>query len=117
MKAKFLLYGIWVCGSMINLLWLYTLQKYAVLLSITCTTLDASGNNISMDAAATLIHSFVSSPIDYCNSLLYGVPKCHIDKLQRVQNTGRQTCRYAREILPYYPSDSSAALASCLISY
>ena len=39
-----------------------------------------------MDAAATLIHSFVSTRIDYCNSLLYRVPKCHIDKLQRVQN-------------------------------
>ena len=37
-----------------------------------------------MDSAATLIRSFVSSRIDYCNSLLYGVPKCHIDKLQRV---------------------------------
>ena len=75
------------------------------------------GKYLSMDAAAPLIHFFVSSRIDYCNSLLYGVPKCHIDKLQRVQNTGRQTCRYAREILPYYPSDSSAVLASCLISY
>ena len=41
---------------------------------------------LSMDAAATLIYSFVSSRIDYCNSLLYGVPKCHIEKLQRVQN-------------------------------
>ena len=40
----------------------------------------------SVDAAATLIHSYVSSRIDYCNSLLYGVPKCHFDKLQRVQN-------------------------------
>lgn len=39
-----------------------------------------------MDSAATLIHSFVSSRIDYCSSLLYGVPKCHIGKLQRVQN-------------------------------
>ena len=39
-----------------------------------------------MDSAATLIHSFVSSRTDYCNSLLYGVPKCHIVKLQRAQN-------------------------------
>ena len=29
---------------MINLLWPYARPKYAVLLSITCTTLDASGN-------------------------------------------------------------------------
>jgi len=41
---------------------------------------------LSMDSAVTLIHSFVSSQIDYCNSLLYGVPNCHIGKLQRVQN-------------------------------
>ena len=46
---------------------------------------------LSMNAAATLIHSFVSSRIHYCNSLLYGVPKCHIDKLQRVQNAA--ACR------------------------
>ena len=41
---------------------------------------------LSMDSATTLMHSFVSSQIDYCNGLLYGVPKCHIGKLQRVQN-------------------------------
>ena len=41
---------------------------------------------LSMDTAATLIYSFVSSRIDYCNSLSYGVLKRHIDKLQRVQN-------------------------------
>ena len=34
----------------------------------------------------TLIHAFVSNRIDYCNSLLYGVPNCHLHKLQRVQN-------------------------------
>ncbi|CAH3151246.1 unnamed protein product [Porites evermanni] len=41
---------------------------------------------LSMDTAATLIYSFVSSRIDYCNSLSYGVLKRHIDKLQTVQN-------------------------------
>ena len=30
---------------------------------------------LSMDAAATPVHSFVSIRIYYCNSLLYGVPK------------------------------------------
>ena len=32
------------------------------------------------------LHAFVSSKIDYCNSLLYGVPNCHLHTLQRVQN-------------------------------
>ena len=43
--------------------------------------------------------------------------KSHIDKLQRVQNVSRQSCRYAGQIFPYYPSALSAALAFCLISY
>ena len=44
--------------------------------------------HLSMDSAETLIHSFINSRIYSCNSLLllYGVPKCHMDKLQRVQN-------------------------------
>jgi hypothetical protein len=37
-------------------------------------------------AAATLIHSLVSTKLDYCNSLLYGLPKYKIKKMQRIQN-------------------------------
>ena len=38
-------------------------------------------------AAETLIHSFVTSKVDFCNSLLYGVPKQLIRKLQSIQNS------------------------------
>ena len=34
-----------------------------------------------------LVHAFVSSHLDYCNSLLAGLPNSHIAPLQRIQNT------------------------------
>ena len=37
-----------------------------------------------VNSLATLIHAFVTSRIDYCNSLLAAVPKYTTDKLQRV---------------------------------
>ena len=42
--------------------------------------------HLSRDSSETLIHAFVSSRLDYCNSLLYGLPQVEIDKIQRVQN-------------------------------
>jgi hypothetical protein len=32
-----------------------------------------------------LVHAFVTSKLDFMNCLLYGIPKIHLDKLQRVQ--------------------------------
>ena len=41
---------------------------------------------LSREITEARIHAFVSSRIDYCNSLLYGVPNYHLHKLQWVQN-------------------------------
>ena len=43
-------------------------------------------NDLSRENLLTLVHAFITSTLDYCNSLLYGVPKDQIWKLQRVQN-------------------------------
>ena len=42
---------------------------------------------LSMGATTALIHPLITSRIHYCNSLLYGLPDCQINKLQRVLNT------------------------------
>ena len=41
---------------------------------------------LSTDTAIMVANAMVSSRLDYCNSLLYGVSKLNIAKLQRVQN-------------------------------
>jgi len=43
-------------------------------------------SSLTSDTAKTLVHAFVSSLIDYCNSLLYGVSDGLLRKLQAVQN-------------------------------
>ena len=41
---------------------------------------------LSKEAAAMITHAFVTSRLDYCNSLLYGISKSLAAKLQRVLN-------------------------------
>ena len=43
-------------------------------------------NLITKQQTEMLVHSIISSRLDYCNSLFYGINKSVIEKLQKVQN-------------------------------
>ena len=52
---------------------------------------------LSLEATQALIHAFITSRIDYCNSLLYGIPDCQLNKLQHVLNaSARLVCNAPR---------------------
>ncbi|KAK7093897.1 hypothetical protein V1264_007580 [Littorina saxatilis] len=41
---------------------------------------------LSLDATKTLVSAFILSRLDYCNSLLVGLPDAKLDRLQRIMN-------------------------------
>ncbi len=41
---------------------------------------------LTPEATQTLVHAFITSNLDYCNALFYGMPQYLFDRLQRVQN-------------------------------
>ena len=55
------------------------------------------------DKLEMVLHAFVTSRIDYCNGLVYGLPDCEIAKLQRVQNAAAtllMSCKKYDHITP-----------------
>lgn len=42
---------------------------------------------LSSQSAETLVHAFITTRLDFCNSLLYGLPNQLIQRLQSVQNS------------------------------
>jgi len=61
--------------------------------------------SLTPDATRTLIHAFVSSRLDYCNSILAGVSSQLLQKLQVIQNaaarliTGARRCDHMTPVL------------------
>ena len=60
-------------------------------------------NFLCKESTEKLIHAFVSSRIDSCNALLFGIPEKDISKLQIVQNSAARIVERARGRDPITP--------------
>ena len=52
---------------------------------------------LDQPTTAKLVHAFISSHIDYCNSVFAGLPKTHLLPLQRILNTAARLVTLSRK--------------------
>jgi hypothetical protein len=55
-------------------------------------------DTLTLDACRTIVQGTVISHLDYSNSILAGLPKCDINKLQRIQNSAAKVILQKRKI-------------------
>ena len=58
---------------------------------------------LSQSDCERIIHAFITSKLDYCNAILYGLPQIQLDKLQRVQNTAARIVSKTKKSEPITP--------------
>ena len=52
---------------------------------------------LDTDSLLILVHAFITSKLDFCNSLLIGLPKCRLKRLQSVQNAAARLVSGSRK--------------------
>ena len=68
---------------------------------------------LSREATETLIHAFITSRLDYCNSLVHGIPSYQLQKLQWIQNAALSASDFQGEqVLSYNTSYALATLVA-----
>ena len=83
--------------------------------------------SIPTSTAIQLVNSFVISRIDYCNSILAGLPACEFDRIQSVLNSaarliyGRSKCDHVtpflRDKLHWLRAEQRVRYKCCLMVY
>ena len=52
---------------------------------------------LTQDATRCAVQAFITSRLDYCNSLLHGIPLAQIERLQRIQNKAARLITRTRQ--------------------
>ena len=85
-----------------------TMEKHAAKICQSCffqlRRLRAIRETLTRSALLTLVHAFITTRIDYCNSILYGASKHVLDSLQYVMNAAARLILY----IPKYDHISAA---------
>ena len=73
-------------------------EKHVSVVSVACLSqIRRVQQFLDAESAATLVHAFVTSRVNYCNAALAGSPKVTTDKLQRVMNSAARIVRNTRK--------------------
>ena len=60
-------------------------------------------SHLDRSTTEKLIHAFVTSRLDYCNSLLLNMRECHFRKLQSIQNSAARLVNRVRKFVHITP--------------
>ena len=60
--------------------------------------------NISRESTEAIIHPSVTTNLDYCNAILYGLPKVLVSRLQLVQNRAARIVTFTKKYEHITPS-------------
>ncbi len=76
-------------------------------------------NMLPVSDAEKLVHTFMTSRLDYCNALLGGCPASSVNKLQVVQNAAARVLTRSRKydhITPIYSLSTGYLLSSVSVT-
>jgi hypothetical protein len=77
------------------------------------TTIGRIRNYLSDQDCERLVHASISSKMDYCNAILYGLPATEINKLQRLQNTAVRIITRNKKKPTYQTSFKRPSFTGC----
>jgi len=59
---------------------------------------------LDRESTEAIIHAFVTTNLDYCNAILYGLPKVLLNRLQLVQNRAARIVTFTKKYEDITPS-------------
>ena len=91
--------------------WVFNMEAHITSVCQTCyfhlSNIGAIRRYLNNETAAQIIHAFVTSKFDYCNSLFYKLPDKSLNRLKKIQNTAVRIitrCNPPTNITPHLKS-------------